>query len=229
MSVRSDSDRSVWDPKPGLDVAERRASGEPSSMLFPDQFMKMAPEVFLSASQPVRTVIFCGATGGVGCSSVCMKAAEALARLTTESVCLVDANFRAPSLHSAFGISRAPGFSDYLTQAGHARSFATPANNKNLWLLPTGNPVANPESLFTSASFRARLSQIAAEFRFVLIDSGAGRESAQLAPVASGAILVIDSERTRREEAHRVKRILMAVRLPLLGVVVNRTGWKIPR
>ena len=230
MSVRTDSDPSIWDAKQGLTGApERRAMGEPSSTLVPDYFMKMAPEVFLSPSQPVRTVLFCGATRGVGCTSVCMKAAEALARLTTESICVVDANFRSPSLHSAFGISRGPGFSDFLTQAGHARSFATATSTKNLWLLPTGNPVAHPEGLFTSSTFRARLSQIAAEFRFVLIDSGAGRESAQLAPVASGAILVIDSDKTRREEAHRVKRILLSVRLPLLGVIVNRTGWKIPR
>ena len=51
----------------------------------------------------------------------------------------------------------------------------------------------------------------------------------RMAELHVGAILVIDSDKTRREEAHRVKRILLSVRLPLLGVIVNRTGWKIPR
>src|SRR5271157_2495648 len=108
MGARVDSDITIWNAKPDLGSAETRASREASSTLPPDYFMKWAPEVFLLPAQPVRTVIFCGASGGVGCTSVCMKTAEALARLTTESVCVVDANFRSPSLHNAFGVNRAP-------------------------------------------------------------------------------------------------------------------------
>ena len=204
-----------------MDDAKRRVTGELSPTLSPDHFMKIAPQVFLSPAQPVRTALFCGAGGGVGCTSVCLKTAEALSRLTTESICVVDANFHAPSLHTAVEVDRAPGFSDFLTQSGLARSFATQIN-RNLWLMPTGTRVVNTETLFVAATFRARMAQIAAEFRFVLIDSGTGRESAQFAQAASGAILVIDSDKTRRDEAHRAKQILQAVRLPLLGVVVNR-------
>jgi succinoglycan biosynthesis transport protein ExoP len=213
--------------EPDVETKKKRMAGEPLSMLLPDQFMKIAPQVFLLPAQPIRTALFCGAAGGVGCTSVCLRTAQALARITTESICLVDANFRAPSLHTVLRLDRAPGFSDFLTQSGLARSFATLVNRKNLWLLPTGNRIANTESLFAAATFRARLAQVATEFRFVLIDSGAGRESAQFAQAASGAILVIDSDTTRREEAHRMKRMLQSVRLPLLGVVVNRGNWKL--
>ncbi len=199
-------------------------TGRLPAPLSSDHFMRIAPQIFLLPAQPVRTALFCGAAGGVGCTSVCMKTAEALVRLTAESVCLVDANFRAPSLHSVYGVDRAPGFSDFLSQAGLARSFATPVNGKNLWLLSTGNRVAHTDSLFAAAAFRARLAQIATEFRFVLIDAGTGRESAQFAQAASGAILVIDSDTTRRDDAHRVKRLFQAVRLPLLGVVINRAA-----
>ena len=199
-------------------------TGRLPAPLSSDHFMRIAPQIFLLPAQPVRTALFCGAAGGVGCTSVCMKTAEALVRLTQESVCLVDANFRAPSLHSVYGVDRAPGFSDFLSQAGLARSFATPVNGKNLWLLATGHRAANTDSLFTAAAYRARLAQIATEFRFVLIDAGTGRESAQFAQAASGAILVIDSDTTRRDDAHRVKRLFQAVRLPLLGVVINRAA-----
>jgi MinD-like ATPase involved in chromosome partitioning or flagellar assembly len=199
-------------------------TGESSGPFSSNQFMRIAPQIFLLPAQPVRTALFCGAAGGVGCTSVCMKTAEALVRLTPESVCLVDANFRAPSLHSVYGVDRAPGFSDFLSQAGLARSFATPVNGKNLWLLATGNRLAHTHSLFAVPAYRARLAQIATEFRFVLIDAGTGRDSAQFAPAASGAILVIDSDTTRRDDARRVKRLFQAVRLPLLGVVVNRAA-----
>jgi len=200
----------------------KRTASEAAPAPADDYFMRIVPQVFLSPSQPVRTALFCGAAGGVGCTSVCLRTAEALARLTNDSVCLVDANFRAPSLHSVFGLERAPGISDFLTESGMVRSFATLVNSKNLWLLPTGNKRMDAESLFAGATFRSRLAQIATEFRFVLIDSGAGRDSAQFAQAASGAILVIDSDQTRRDEARRVKQIFQTLRLPLLGVIVNR-------
>jgi polysaccharide biosynthesis transport protein len=199
-------------------------TGESSGPFSSDHFLRIAPQIFLLPAQPVRTALFCGAAGGVGCTSVCMKTAEALVRLTPESVCLVDANFRAPSLHRVYGVDRAPGFSDFLSGPGPARSFATPVNGRNLWLLATGHRVANTHNLLAAAAYRARLAQIASEFRFVLLDAGTGRESAQFARAASGAILVIDSDTTRRDDAHRVKRLFQAVRLPLLGVVVNRAA-----
>jgi MinD-like ATPase involved in chromosome partitioning or flagellar assembly len=102
-------------------------------------------------------------------------------------------------------------------------------NLKNLWLLPTGNEVDDVNSLFASSSFGTRLAQIATEFRFVLIDSGAGQAAAQFAQAASGAVLVIDSDKTRRDDANRMKRIFDTLRLPVLGVVVNRADARAAR
>lgn len=210
-------------------AAEKRPVAEPAPSLVADQFMRIAQQVFLSRMQPVQTIVFCGASAGVGCTWACLKIAEALARMTTDPICLVDANLRAPSLHTSFGVGRAPGFSDFLTQTGNARFFATAPNVKNLWLLPAGNRVPNPESLFVTGNFLARVAQLTEEFRFVLIDSGTGPDPANFATTANGAILVVDAKTTRRDEAQRVKRNLQAVHLPLLGVVVNRTDWKAPR
>jgi MinD-like ATPase involved in chromosome partitioning or flagellar assembly len=197
--------------------------------IVPDHFMRIAPQIFLSPAQPVRMALFCGARGGVGCSSVCLKTAEALSRITDEAICLVDGNFRAPSLHNVYGLDRGPGFSDFLLGSGPARCFAAPVNLKNLWLLPTGNEVDDVNSLFASSSFGTRLAQIATEFRFVLIDSGAGQAAAQFAQAASGAVLVIDSDKTRRDDANRMKRIFDTLRLPVLGVVVNRADARAAR
>ncbi len=61
-----------------MDDTKTRVTGELSSTFSPDHFMKIAPQVFLSPAQPVRTALFCGAAGRVGCTSVCLKTAEAL-------------------------------------------------------------------------------------------------------------------------------------------------------
>ena len=49
-----------------MDDAKRRVTGERSAAFAPDHFMKIAPQVFLSPAQPVRTALFCGAAGGRG-------------------------------------------------------------------------------------------------------------------------------------------------------------------
>jgi Mrp family chromosome partitioning ATPase len=221
--VTAAANLAIHGSEPASAAAENSAADEALPPAVPDHFTKIAQQIFLSPAQTVRTVVFCGAGAGAGCSWVCLKVAEALVRLTTESVCLVDGNFRAPSLHTVFGVDHAPGYSDFLAKSGPARSFARPANGRNLWLLPAGNG----DSVFAAAIFRARWTQLATEFRFTLIDAGMGLEATQSAAAANGAILVVDWNKTRRDEAHRAKRSLRAAGLPLLGVVVNRTHRKI--
>jgi Mrp family chromosome partitioning ATPase len=190
-----------------------------------DEFMRLAHQVFLAGRTVARTVIFCGAESGVGCSWVCSRTAEALVELTTSEICIVDANLRAPSLHTHFGIERSPGFADYFTQPGDARSFSKVVEDGRLSVLPAGTAGIEPRAIFQSSAFRARLTQLKAAFPYVLIDAGPGSlylGAAQFAPTADGAILVVGTSSTRREEALRVTQTLQIVNMPILGAVLNQ-------
>ena len=59
-------------------------------------------------------VVFAGTERGDGCSWLCARLAEFLATQVSGSVCLLDCNFRSPSLHQVFGLPNHFGLSDAL-------------------------------------------------------------------------------------------------------------------
>ncbi len=65
-----------------------------------EEIRNLVQRVFLlPGGQAPHTVVFAGSEPGDGCSWICARAAEALACQVSGSVCLVDANLRAPGLH----------------------------------------------------------------------------------------------------------------------------------
>src|SRR5277367_5772951 len=69
-----------------------------------EEVLRLVQRVFLlQAQEPPHVVVFAGIDHGSGCSRICMRAAETLAKNTPSSVCLVEANLRSPALPAMFG------------------------------------------------------------------------------------------------------------------------------
>src|SRR5215470_1241280 len=132
---------------------------------------KLVQRVFLGQPQKLsRTVVFAGVDRGNGCSRICVEVARILAASISSSVCLVDANFRTPSLPGFFGVPGERGLADAVLGEGEIRSFAQRLKPSNLWLLSAGNPVAESTTLLSSDRLKLRLQELRMEFDFVLID-----------------------------------------------------------
>src|SRR5215471_794956 len=66
--------------------------------------LKLVQRIFLTQPANVcRTVVFAGVDQGAGCSRICVETARILATNSSAPICVVDANFRAPSLSDFFG------------------------------------------------------------------------------------------------------------------------------
>jgi Mrp family chromosome partitioning ATPase len=69
------------------------------------------------------------------------------------------------------------------------------------------------------------------EFDYALIDCSSLKESSDLlsvAPFVDGVILVIEANRTRREQIHHAERTIEAAQGKLLGHVLNKRTYSIP-
>src|SRR5271168_3118324 len=79
-----------------------------------DEVMKLVQRVFIlpGGAKAPEAVAFCSVERGAGCTWVCAHASEVLADQISGSVCVVDANFRSPSLHDYFRFKNGPGFAD---------------------------------------------------------------------------------------------------------------------
>jgi capsular exopolysaccharide synthesis family protein len=197
------------------------------------ELVKLVQRVFLLPNSGGRKVVtFTGVQEGTGCSSICAGAAEALAAQTDGTVCLVDANLHRPGLHLYFNFQNLKGLSDAVFSQSPLQDFVCRLPGGKLMLLPAGSKVTRLNGALNSEQLRTRFAQLREQFDFVLIDAPAMNGSADavlISKLADGAILVLESDATRREVARTAKENFESAGVRLLGAVLNKRTFPIPR
>jgi Mrp family chromosome partitioning ATPase len=164
-------------------------------------------------------------------AAISARAAEILAAQVDGSVCLVDANMRAPSLHRRFGHLAGGGLAESLRDPGAGFDFIAQPVGGNLWLLPAGSDTPDPNAVFPSDRMRALFRHLRERFDYLLMcvpPISQYAESIQLGQLSDGVVLVIEAHETRRSRALKVKETLDHARVPVLGVVLNNRTFPIP-
>lgn len=128
------------------------------------------------APPPGGIIVFAGAKGGVGVSTLTLRVAEALA-LSGRPAVAVDANLRQADLGTIAGLSaeQRPALPDVLTGRRRAEEALAECAN-GLWLLPGAWAPAAPLEAPAEAVERllAELDALALAGRTVVVDAGAG-------------------------------------------------------
>jgi capsular exopolysaccharide synthesis family protein len=199
-----------------------------------EEVLKLVQRVFRSsATDAPRVVVFSGIGHGDGCSWISASAALTLAAQTNASICLVDANFRTPSLHRSFDVENRFGLADALAQPGPVRSFAQQISGSNLWVLTSGPlPALSSAAALSSEAMRARFAELRSEFDYVLVDTAPTNlyaDAVTIGRVSDGMILVLQSNTTRREAAMKAKESMQLANVRLLGAVLNKRTYPIPQ
>jgi Mrp family chromosome partitioning ATPase len=197
-----------------------------------DESLRLVQQIFLSPTQsPPRVVVFAGIDHGNGCSQICASVGETLAKNTSGSVCIVEANFRSPGLPELLRATNPLGLTDSLLQDGPIRSFANPVGIDKLWLLSCGTLTADSASLLSSEPIKARLAELRTEFDFVVVDAPPLTRYADaiaLGQLSDGIVLVVEAESTRKEAAQMAAANLRASHVSILGAVLNKRTFPIP-
>lgn len=197
-----------------------------------EESLKLVQRVFLSQSSATpRVVMFAGVDQGNGCSQICAQTAEILAANTPQTVCVVDANLRSPSLPEYFGVTNHRGLTDSLLNEGPIGSFAKQLNPENLWLLSAGALVGDSPNLLLTEKLKERVNELRQHFGFILIDVPALNQFSDATAVArfcDGIIIVLEANSTRRESARKMTENLQMTNTPILGAVLNKRTFPIP-
>jgi Mrp family chromosome partitioning ATPase len=197
-----------------------------------DEIVKLVRNLFfVPGDQAPRRVVFTGTESGTGCSWICAQVAEILASQVQGSVCLVDCNLRAPSLHQRFAVANHHGLTDALLGSGPLRSYLQRLSRSNLWLLSSGSLQESQPTLLTSDRMRTRLAELHAQFDYVLLDVASlnsCNDGIALGSFSDGVVLVVRANSSRREIARKTLQELQAAKVQPLGVVLNQRTFPIP-
>ena len=183
-------------------------------------------------AKPRNAILIVSATHGEGTSTVARELAALLGRGGLARAVLVDANLRTPSQHKAFGVERAGGLTEVVTRGLALDQAVRNGNNSPVPLLTSGRPASHPTAVLSTPGFRTALEGLRAKYDWVIVDgppTTVYSDAGILAPLVDGVVLVVEAEKTRWQVAEQAKRTLEESGARLVGAVLSRRRFHIPK
>jgi capsular exopolysaccharide synthesis family protein len=174
----------------------------------------------LRQSRPLKTILITSTIPEEGKSLISANLAGVLAR-KKEKVLLIEGDLRRPVLAKQFGLGKLPGLVEWFQKG------LQPANiyrlvGPDFWLMPGGDPPANPLELMQSGKLSQLMRQLAHFFDWIVVDSPPLLPLADTtlwARLTDGVLLVAREGVTQKQQLERGLEILK--KSELLGVVLN--------
>jgi protein-tyrosine kinase len=133
---------------------------------------------------------------------------------------LIDADLRAPRLHTLFDVENTRGLSSVLARDASLDDALVSTRFDALTILPAGPACARPEALLSKARIAQVLSELAGKFDVVLIDTPGTRAHADAQIIASavgGALVTVRRHRTRARVLEQLATDLRGVEAAIVG------------
>jgi protein-tyrosine kinase len=176
----------------------------------------------LQTLQPIHTVVVTSPSPAEGKSFAAANLAIAQGQLAGNRTLLCDFDFRRPSLHESFQISRSPGLTDYLLGKAQLHEIIKKISGLSLYVIPAGEAVINPLELLNLPDVKRLLELLPAVFNWIIMDTPPllfAADANLVSTLSHGTILVVRIGSTTIDSVTRAMQSLCQNNV--LGVVVN--------
>ena len=210
-----------------------RVSSKKSAFGETESFRQLRTNIeFSSFSKDIKVVNTTSANPGEGKSTVaCNLALISIAKY--DKVLLIDCDMRKPVQHKIFKVSNQVGVGDLLknldafdiedkTYFSKIKYGDFPGN---LYILPAGTHIPNPQELLASDKFKELLNKCREAFDFVIVDCPPLNVCADAIPVANacdGTVFVLSAKDTQKKFAKNAITELNRGGANVLGCVLNK-------
>jgi capsular exopolysaccharide synthesis family protein len=174
-----------------------------------------------------QLLLVASAGSGEGKSTTVANLAVAMAE-TGREVLVVDTDFRAPTVHLAFGLKPGPGLTDLITDpnlSGDLVDLVHPTSVPGVSLVHGGSSVENAAELVATKGAHL-LAQARSLADVVIMDTApllVVSDGAELLQDVDAVMLVARVHKTTRDSARRTFELLDRANVPVLGVVLIGT------
>lgn len=168
------------------------------------------------------SILITSASANEGKTSITCQLAASLAR-TGKRVALVDCDFRRPSAFEHVRAEAGPGLSEYLRGEVQAEDIRQPTSARGLTFIPAGAVDQQVLQRLAGDGGRLLISELKAQFDFVLIDTSPLMFVAEPSMLAQNADIVLLA--TRRDYSRvpwvvQARDSLRSLQVPLLGAIM---------
>jgi capsular exopolysaccharide synthesis family protein len=214
---------------------DHRRSGVPVNTTVPwavaNHLANLAQGLYLHPARP-RTIALVASGRGEGTTTFLANLGNYLAHQRSR-VLIVDANFSSPTLHTLVGANASPGLIDVISGKLDAPKAIQSTPVPNLFVLTSGErSLDGTTHLVVPEVLRERLFSATLDYDFILVDCpalNASEGAAVIAATCDATLLIVEGGRTMREQAQAAKTLLMRADCTILGVVMNKRKFYIPK
>lgn len=165
---------------------------------------------------------------GEGKTLTAVNLAVSLAMESSQTVLLVDANLRNPSIHDVFGLKDCAGLADYLLDDVPVENLLVHPGIGRFVLLPGGRAIQNSTEILTSPKMVALVEEFKHRYpsRIVIFDLPPLLQTADVlafSPYTDALLLVVEEGKTSAGDVQRALSLVKESR-PILGTVLNKAG-----
>jgi capsular exopolysaccharide synthesis family protein len=196
--------------------------------VFSDAFSSLYTNLrFLDSSTPVRSISISSVEPGDGKTTVALNLATTAAAMG-QRVLLVDANLRAPQMHTLLELSNHKGLVDVLRQTVKAEDAIQRSSvYGHLSILTAGGAQLEATKLFASSEMQRLVKQLQSTFDLVIYDTPALdglTDTNFLVSQTDGMLMVVGVNKTKRSRFMGILESVKKYRLPVIGVIANHVG-----
>lgn len=190
-----------------------------------EQYRKLKTLILQMTRDEFRnTVLVTSAVSGEGKSLTCANLAVMLAREYAQTVLLIDADLRRPSLQTYLGMRPLLGLSDCLEDRIDVGRAIMKAGLPKLSFLAAGRKVANPSELLSSYRMKEFIEEVKNRYRdrYIIIDTPPAllyAETQAMSALVDGVVAVVREGAATLKDVRDMMDILKGT--PTLAVVFN--------
>lgn len=138
---------------------------------------------------------------------------------------LVDGDLRKPTQHTVWGVENSRGLMTMMTDVSAlATPPLLPTGVENLSLLPAGGLPEVPADAISSRRMDEIIGVLKARANYVLFDAPpvlAASDAALLGHKVDGVLLIVQSGKTRRDDAQKARQALERIQVRVLGAALT--------
>lgn len=177
----------------------------------------------------IKVIGFTSSVPNEGKSNVSLNLAVSMAE-AGKKVIFIDADLRKSVLLGRYKIKKSvKGLSHYLSGINSITDVIYDANENNLKMIFSGPVPPNPSEILGSEKFITLINMLKDCYDYIIIDTpplGSVIDSAVIAKMCDGMIMVIEANAISYKLAQRVKSQLEVTGCRILGAVLNKVDLK---
>ena len=215
--------KEIWSPPP---KNEQSYLGDDLSFAAAEAYKLLRTNVLfaLPGDNKCRLIGITSSLSGEGKSTTALNLAYMLAA-AGESVLIIEADMRLPTIAKQLNLKSTPGLSNLLAGLSTGNEVIQSSGiHEKLMILPSGDIPPNPSELLGSKQMSYSLEVLAQDFDFILLDLPPITEVADalvISKLADGMIIVVRQDYTSRRAVIAAMNQLRYVQAHILGFVVT--------